>query len=220
MTTAAPATLECHGCKAEVPLNGKRIGDSVTCPACKTLCVVIRSRTKGEVAPAKLAGGLAPTERREVAEALHRIKLRRIGQAARHVELYPSWAVFAAGLQFYLSAILAGQNLILQGEEKRGRFLRTLGVVSYVIVGAFMVALLLVDNPVPMKVKAALALVIPLSFGTYFTYVQHKACAAAREAGAGNAPVLLPLLVGLILAIAQAFAVWFVQIRLQGPLLG
>ncbi len=218
--TTATATLECHCCGADIPLSGKRIGDSTTCPSCQKLCVVVRSKTKGEVPPAARAGGLVPEERRGVEEALHRIKLRRVGQAARHVDFYPSWAVFAAGLQFYLSAILAGQNLIAQGEEARGKFLRVLGIVSYLAVGALMVALLFVPNPIPTWVKASLALVIPLAFGTYFTAAQHRACAAAREAGAGSAPVLLPLLLGLILAIAQAFVVWFVKIRLDGPFLG
>ena len=56
---------------------------------------------------------------------------------------------------------------------------------------------------------------IPLGFAFHYTNMQAAASAAAREAGADNAPVVLPLLLGLILAIAQAFAVWFLELQLN-----
>jgi hypothetical protein len=197
MTTTANATapvLVCS-CGREIELVGQKIGDSLTCPACKTLCVVIRSKTKGEILAAVRSGSLNAGERREVSETLRRIKLRRVGQATRHVKLYPSWAVFLSGAQFYLSAILAGQNLINQGNPARGKRLQIIGVVSYLLLG-------------------------PLLFGLYFTWVQHASCNAARDAGAQTAPVALPLLFGLILAIAQAFAVWFLKLQIDGPFFG
>lgn len=215
-TTNTSPYLDC-ACERQVSLGGKRVGDSVECPGCFKLNVVTRSNAKGDVPPAVRFGGLAAEERQEVAEVLHRIKRRRVGQAARHVLLYPSWAVFAAGVQFYLSAILAGQNLIAQGEVARGKRLRLIGIVSYVALGGVMLGLGFTLDSVPLTVKAGVAMLVPLCFAGWLTWVQHTRCAAARDAGAGSAPVLLPLLFGLILAIAQAFAIWFVKLRFDGP---
>jgi hypothetical protein len=182
--------------------------------------VVIRSKTTGEIPAAVRNAGLSASERKDVAEALKRIKLRRVGQATRHVQLYPSWAVFASGVQFYLSAILAGQNLIRQGETARGRRVQAVGIVSYLVVGALLVAGAFFLEAAPLALKAGVAILIPLGFASYFTSVQHATCAAARDAGAGTAPVMLPLLFGTILAIAQAFAIWFLKIQIDGPFVG
>jgi hypothetical protein len=217
-TVSAPS-LEC-GCGRVIELGARKIGDSVTCPGCSKLCVVIRSRTKGEIPTAIRSGGLTSGEKREVSETLRRIKLRRVGHATRHVKLYPSWAVFLSGVQFYLSAILAGQNLINQGDPKRGKRLQLIGVVSYVVLGALLMVAGFMVESVPPALKAVVALSVPLFFGLYFTWSQHASCAAARDAGAGTAPVGLPLLVGLILAIAQAFAVWFLKLQIDGPFVG
>ncbi|RMG10868.1 MAG: hypothetical protein D6731_16615 [Planctomycetota bacterium] len=220
MSTQAAPTLDC-ACGHRIPIEGRRIGDGVTCDACGAYRVVLRSRVRGEVPPAAArAGGLTAAEREEVAEALRRIKLRRVGHAARHLELYPSWAVFVAGLQFYLSAVLAGQNLIALGQEARGRRLQVFGVASYVVLGLLLLGAAFFAPQVPFPALAAVASLIPLAFATYFTWVQHAPASAAREAGARKASVVLPLLFGLILAIAQAFALWFLRIRLEGPFLG
>ena len=210
-------TLLCT-CGASIPLHRERVGDSVSCPACKRTEVVLRSRTRGPVPAAKRLGGLSSDEREEIDEALRRIKLRRVGRASRHVQLYPSWAVFLAGVQFYLSGILAGQNLITVGQVRRGRFVQMLGVAAYLALGALYltVALTFGERIPPLLGVAALA-ITPLAFATYFTATQSAPTSAAREHGATRAPVLLPLLLGLILAIAQAFAIWFLKLRLDGP---
>lgn len=211
------ARLRCGGCDQEIPLDGQRIGDTVRCPGCARLRVVIRSRVTGEVAPAATqAGALRDDEMTEVQDALTRIRARRLGHTARHVPLYPSWAVFVAGAQFYLSGILAGQNLIAVGQARAGRWLQVVGVASYVVAGALLLAaLLLLRGPaVPPALRLGLLvggpLLIPLAFALYFTAAQARACKPARDAGAPRAPVLLPLLLGLILAVAQVFALSFI----------
>lgn len=210
--------LICSGCQAAIDLGGRRVGDSMSCPRCSSLQVITRSKTRGDVPTVITGGGLDPHERREVDEALRRIKLRRVGHATRHLKLFPSWAIFLAGVQFYLSGILAGQNLIVQGSERAGRRLQILGVVSYLLLGAAMLAgAFLLGDRIPPAAGLGVLLAVPLAFAAYFTSAQHAPCAAAREAGAGDAPVFLPLLLGLILAIAQAFAVWFLKLRLDGP---
>lgn len=203
-------------CGASIEIPGLRVGDSVKCTACQQVRVVIRSRVTGEVPPAAQTGGLGAEERDEVARALKRIKLRRVGAASGHVELYPSWLVFVAGVQFYLSAILAGQNLMALGEARRGRSLQVIGVASYVVIG---VALLLAYAKLnlPQTVLLGLAAVIPLCFAIWFTSAQHAPASVAREHGAKNASILLPLFVGVILAIAQAFTVYFVLRAIYGP---
>jgi hypothetical protein len=162
------------------------------------------------------ARGLSKAERAEVDETLRRIKLRRVGHATRHVELYPSWLIFLAGVQLYLTALLAGQNLIALGEAERGKRLQIVGVLLYLVLGGALLAFALGVQAVPGPLKAAIALAIPLGFAAYYTKVQHAASVAAREAGAQGAPILLPALFGMILAIAQAFAVWFLQLQLAG----
>ena len=203
-------------CGAAIDIPGARVGDSVRCPSCQAVRVVIRSRVTGEVPPAAQTGGLSADERGEVAQALKRIKLRRVGAASGHVELYPSWLVFVTGVQFYLSAFLAGQNLIALGDARRGRALQVTGVVSYVLIGVtLLVAYVKLD--LPQTALLGLAAVIPLIFAIWFTSAQHSPASVAREHGARNAPILLPLFVGVILAVAQAFTVYLVLRAIYGP---
>ncbi len=228
MSAAATPTelsprVTCPSCERATELKGdlagKRIGDSIRCAGCQSLVVLTRSRVRGDLPPPVQAGVLTRDEQREVAEALRRIKLRRVGNATRHVRLYPSWAVFLAGVQFYLSGILAGQNVTALGDPARGRRLQVLGILGYLAVGASFLGLaLLAGDAIPRPVALGALLAVPLAFAAYFTRAQHASGVAAREAGARPAPVLLPLLVGLILAIAQAFAVWFLLLQLRGPL--
>lgn len=217
-TTTVTPRLACD-CGAAIEIPGLRVGDSARCPSCKALRVVIRSRVTGDVPPAARTGGLTAEERQEVAQALKRIKVRRAGEARGHVELYPSWAVFVAGVQFYLSAILAGQNLIALGEPGRGRRLQVVGVLAYLVTGA---ALLLayVKLSMPQAVLYGLLAGVPLVFAIWFTAAQHGPATVAREHGAKNASLALPLLVGTILAIAQAFTVYFLLRAVYGPHMG
>ncbi len=219
---STPATLSlrmsCPGCAAAIDLTGRKIGDSARCPGCGKLQVVLRSRAQGDVPPAVVTGGLSAEERGEVRDALRRIKLRRVGQGRAHVELYPSWAIFTAGVQFYLAAILAGQNLIALGEPARGRRLQVAGVLAYALLGAGLLfaARTLDLEAVPQVARLAVLAVVPLVFAVVCTQAQHAPAQAAREHGARQASLLLPGLVGLILAIAQAFAVYFLWLRLDG----
>jgi hypothetical protein len=205
--------MDC-ACGAKIDLTGRRIGDSTRCGGCGALRVVLRSRATGDVPPAARTGGLGAEERAEVRDALKRIKLRRVGQARGHVELYPSWAVFVAGVQFYLSAILAGQNLLALGDP-RGRRLQVIGVVAYVLTGAALLAAFL-WRLLPPEVLLGAAALVPLGFAVWFTATQHEPANAAREHGARNASLVLPALVGLILLIAQAFAVFFLIVGVYG----
>ncbi|MGE0707312.1 MAG: hypothetical protein AB7N76_04820 [Planctomycetota bacterium] len=210
--TLAPRLI-CQGCQASLDLSGLRIGDSIRCSGCDRLEVITRQKvTQGDIPPAKRAGGLTPAERREVDDTLQRIKLRRVGQAARHVDLYPSWAILLAAGQFWLSALLAGQNLIAMGQATRGRRLQVAGGVAYVLLGLIYAGVALkLGATIPPALAVGLLVAPPIGFAAAAYWVQHAACRAARDAGAGQAPVLLPLLVGVIVAIAQAFAVWFIR---------
>lgn len=213
--TSVTPQLSC-ACGAKIEIQGSRVGDSVPCPSCKALRVVLRSRVLGDVPPAAQTGGLTANERHEVAQALKRIKVRRAGAARGHVELYPSWAVFVAGVQFYMAALLAGQNLALLGETRRGKQVKVMGVVAYLVTGgALLFAFLKLQLPQPLLL-GILALV-PLLFASWFTALQHGPATVAREHGAKNANLALPLLVGIILAVAQAFAVYFLMRAVYGP---
>ena len=213
-TTTVSPKLTCS-CGAVIDISDRRVGDSVRCSACQALRVVIRSRVTGDVPPAARTGGLTTDERDEVARALKRIKVRRAGQARGQVELYPSWAVFVAGVQFYLAALLAGQNLATLGEPRRGRQLQVLGVVAYLVCGgALLLAYMKLSLPPP--VLYGLLAGVPLVFATWLTALQHGPSSVAREHGARNASLALPLLVGTILGIAQAFAVYFLLRAVHG----
>ncbi|MCW8138241.1 MAG: hypothetical protein KIT58_04980 [Planctomycetota bacterium] len=217
-TAAASPSMTC-ACGATVDLTGRRVGDSVRCGGCQRLRVVLRSQVKGEVPPAARTGGLSADERHEVAQALKRIKVRRAGAARGQVELYPSWAVFVAGVQFYLSAILAGQNLAALGEPQRGRRLQVIGVVCYLLSGAALLFAYLRLSP-PQPVLYGLLAGVPLLFAIWFTAAQHAPATVAREHGARSAGLALPALVGIILAIAQAFTVYFLMRAVYGPHMG
>lgn len=211
--TNAPR-LNCD-CGAATPVAGKRVGDSITCSGCRELRVIIRSKVAGDMPAAVEAGALSADERGEVAETLRRIKLRRVGRATQHVDLYPNWAVFVAGVQFYLSGFLAGQNLIALGQEERGKRLQVVSVVLYLLLGGGLLALYYGTQELFPPAALLPALLIPLGFASYYTSIQAAPAGAAREAGAGNASVVLPLLLGMILLIAQAFAVWFLHLQMN-----
>jgi hypothetical protein len=215
-TTArrADPRTECQHCQASVNIAGRRIGDSLPCPDCGKLIVIVRSKTLGDVPPAVVTGILTQEERHEVNEALHRIKLRRVGRSARHVDLYPTWAIYLSVFQFWLAGVLAGRNLVALGQEARGKRMQWTAIAAYVLTTAAVVAFALTFwSSVPAPVHAALMAVFPLGFTAYYTWTQHVPASAAREAGAHNASVVAPVLVALILAIAQAFAIYFVQDR-------
>lgn len=212
-TTVTPQ-MSC-ACGATIELQGNRVGDSVPCPSCKALRVILRSRVLGDVPPAAQTGGLTANERQEVAQALKRIKVRRAGAAHGHVELYPSWAVFVAGVQFYMAALLAGQNLQLLGETRRGKQVKVMGVLAYLVTGAALLFAFL--KHVPQPILLVVLAVVPLLFASWFTAMQHGPASVAREHGAKNASLALPLLVGIILSVAQAFAVYFLMRAVYGP---
>jgi hypothetical protein len=215
--TASGPRLTCRGCKGTIDIPGRRVGDAVDCPSCGIRNVILRSKTMGEVPPAIEQGGLSHDDRLEVQAALKRILTRRHGEAHGHVELYPNWAVFVAGVQFYLSAVMAGQNLIALGEERRGRKVQVVGVLAYVVAVSGVVALrVLLRDRLPDAVYQGLLAGIPLVAATWLTWTQAGPANAAREHGARNAPLLLPLLVGLMLAIAQGFALYFLFLRIYG----
>jgi hypothetical protein len=218
MATSSPVTqfprLNCS-CGKATDISGRRVGDSLACSGCGQLRVIIRSKVTGDLPAAVEAGALTAVERDEVEATLRRIKLRRVGRATQHVDLYPNWAVFVAGVQFYLSGFLAGQNLIALGQEARGKRVQVTSVILYLVLGAGLLALHYGAGAWLPRVALLPALLIPLGFASYYVSIQAAPSAAAREAGAGNASVVLPLLLGLILAIAQAFAVWFLELQLN-----
>ena len=211
--TLAP-TLPCGGCQATLELRGKRIGDSVTC-GCGRVEVITRLKVPtGDLPPAKLSGGLSAQERGEVDEALRRIKLRRVGQAARNVELYPTWAMVLAIGQLWLAGILAGHNLKATGQAERGTRIQITGFVVYVLLNAsFLGALLFFREQISPVWGAPLLVSVPLVCGGYFLVAQGSGARAAREAGARQASVWLPFLLGTIIAIAQAFLARFLALR-------
>lgn len=212
MSATLVPQIKCQKCGAPIELKGLAVGDSTRCSGCNHFEVITRTKvSQGSGGlPAARRAGLSAEERLQVNETLQRIKLRRVGHAARHVELYPSWAIMLSAGQFWLSSLLAGENLRAMGEDTRGRRLQILGVVAYLILGAIYVGLgLSVGASIPPAAGVLALVAPPIAFAAWSYWLQHAACSAARDAGAKDAGVLLPLLLGLILAIAQAFAVWF-----------
>jgi hypothetical protein len=69
----------------------------------------------------------------------------------------------------------------------------------------------------PQPILLGLLAAIPLVFASWFTALQHGPSSVAREHGAKNASLALPLLVGIILSVAQAFAVYFLMRAVLGP---
>ena len=205
-------TCEC-GQKNEIP--GRRIGDTITCSGCQKPRVVLRSKVEGDV----LAGAGAPhiSDRLpEVQESLQRIRLRRAGNAARDVALFPLMAVFAVGaFGFYLSAILQGQNLIALGSPAEGRRLQVLGVTSYVALGGL---LLLVALRFPGAVPGGTSTLLAVGLGSALVGVVSSTLAgqrrvrAAFDAGAKPASPLFVGTVGFLLAVAQLFLFKFIDV--------
>src|SRR5579871_3629810 len=123
-------------CGRSIEIAGRRIGDSVVCPSCGKERVVLRSKVKGEVLPAQGAPGAISDRLPQVQESLKRIRLRQAGHAAKGVSLYSMRTLILSGVfGFYLTAVLAGQNLIALGQPERGRRLQVLGVGSYLALG-------------------------------------------------------------------------------------
>ena len=217
MSSSAPPlapTLLCGGCQTTLKLAGKRVGDSVTC-GCGRVEVITRLKVAGgDLPPAKLTGGLSAGEREEVGDALRRIKLRRVGQAARNVEFYPTWALVLAIGQLWLAGILAGHNLKATGQPERGLRLQVTGFVVYVVLNVcFLGALLFFREHLSPTWGAPLLASIPLTCGAYFIAAQNGPARAARDAGARRASVWVPFLLGTIIAIAQAFLGRFLALR-------
>ena len=209
-------SLACScGHKIEIP--DKRIGDSVTCPACRESRVVLRSKVQGDVPGSSGAPGAVSDRLPELQESLARIRLRKAGAAARGIALYPVWATVASGVfGFWLPAVLAGQNLAALGDSERGRRLQVLGVTSYTVLGgALLVAwarswtdLL----PVPHQAKLAALVLAPLVGALAFGLVGRREIGAAFEAGAKPASPLVAGMIGFLLAMSQVFLVAFVDL--------
>lgn len=213
-----PPRLECGACQASLPLGGKRVGDSVQC-GCGRLEVITRLKIKeGNLPPAKIMGRMEPKERQEVDEALQRIKMRRVGHAARNVEVYPTWAMVLAIGQFWLCGILAGHNLKVTGQPKRGRRIAIMGAVLYAALNLLILGLGIVFEAqlsATWTAWIALLIPVPILFGVYAVAAQNKPARAAREAGARLASVWIPFLLGVIVAIAQAFVALFLTSSLK-----
>jgi hypothetical protein len=212
----APAVpvLKCE-CGSTIEIAGRRIGDSVECPSCKKLKVVLRSKVTGDVLPAFGAPGTISDRLPEVQESLQRIRLRRAGHAARDVALFPPGAVFGAGaFGFYLAAILQGQNLAALGFPQEGRRLQVLGVASYLVLGACLLAAsvrLVPALPGGSQLLLGIGLALLVLGAITCTAIGHGRVRAAFEAGAQPASVMLPALFGFLLAVAQLFVFKFVD---------
>jgi len=206
-------TIKCP-CGAVVEIPGRRIGDSVECPACRKGQVILRSKVLGgEVPPADGAPGQISDRLPEVQESLERIRLRRASHAARGVTLYPPAAVFGAGVLFgfYLSAILAGQNLAALGQPARGRRLQAIGVVLYaVMIGALVYLVGRVEEGPVVNIAGKLGLPVHFILSGVFARFGRRDALAALEAGAKPVAPILPSIIGLLLAVAQFFAIFFV----------
>lgn len=209
----AVPVLKC-ACGVLVEIPGRRIGDSVECPSCRKKQVVLRSKVEGDVPPADGAPGQVSDRLPEVQESLERIRLRRAGHAARGVALYPLWAVFGLGVfGFYLPAVLHGQNLIALGFPERGRRMQALGIGIY---AAVMAAILLAfgrwHDDLATQWAWKFVTLAPLLGTVPFVLVGRQETQAAFEAGAKPASPLVPAVLGLLLAVAQFFAVRFVDL--------
>ncbi|MBI3723202.1 hypothetical protein HY251_04500 [bacterium] len=208
----APAIPELRcACGSSIEIPGRRIGDTVSCRACGKDSVVLRSKVQGDVPPAANAPGAVSDRLPEVQESLKRIRLRQTGHAARDVSLYPTWALVAAGaFGFYLSAVLAGQNLAALGQPERARRVQVLGVGSYLALGALVLgAYAKLGHRLPLTPAARVWAVLAVAVaGTLLAALRgREAAAAAFDAGARHASVLVPALLGFVLLVAQFF-VW------------
>ncbi|MBL4845670.1 MAG: hypothetical protein JKY65_09100 [Planctomycetes bacterium] len=215
-TSTLTPTLTCGGCKTPLSLSGKRVGDSVNC-GCGRLEVITRLKIKeGSLPPAKIMGQLEPQEQKEVDETLRRIKMRRVGHASRNVEIYPTWAIVLSIGQFWLAGIMAAHNLKVTGQRERGRRLELIGGGLYVLLNlAILICGMLFWQDLSPLLVGPVLVAIPLAFGAYALSAQSQTARAAREAGAGQAGVLVPFLFGVIVAIAQAFVAMFLTSSLE-----
>ncbi len=209
---AAP-TLKC-ACGASFDISGRRIGDTVECSSCRKSQVVLRSRATGEVPPADGAPGQVSDRLPEVQASLERIRMRRAGHAARGVALYPLWSVFALGVfGFYIPAFLAGQNLIALGFPERGRRTQVVGIALYaIVIGGILVAFGRWHDDLANHWAWKFVMLAPLVGSIPFVLIGRGETAAAFEAGAKPASPVVPAVLGLLLGVAQFFAVRFVDL--------
>jgi hypothetical protein len=209
----AVPTLKCS-CGATVEIPGRRIGDTVACSSCRKEQVVLRSKVQGDVPPADGAPGQVSDRLPEVQESLERIRLRRAGHAARGVALYPLWSIFALSVfGFYLPAFLAGQNAIALGYKERGRRMQVVGVALYaIVIGALLIAFGRWHDDLVSHWAWKFVTLVPLVGSLPFVLAGRTETQAAFEAGAKPASPVMPGILGLLLAIAQLFAVRFVDL--------
>jgi hypothetical protein len=210
---AAIPVLKC-ACGSLVPIPGRRIGDTVECSVCRKPQVVLRSKVQGDVLPVDGAPGQVSDRLPEVQESLERIRLRRAGHAARGMALYPTWAIFALGVfGFYLPALLAGQNVIALGSGERGRRLQALGIALYaIVIGGILVAFGRWHDELASHWAWKFVTLLPLIGTIPFALTGREETQAAFDAGAKPASPVVPATLGLLLAVAQFFAVRFVDL--------
>jgi hypothetical protein len=223
------ATLDCP-CGSKIEVDGKRIGDSVECPSCRKLRVVIRSKVKGEVPPAGGAPREAISDRlTEVHASLERIRARRAGKGASDVALYPTWAIVIGGWLFgvFTGGYLAAQNMVALGKMTQARAARSVAWLALAHGGVFLLYLGWITNrfdlfsahadasipaldtalrALAFGYTAIVALVVPLFLAGGVAPLART----AREAGARGASPVIPLLIGFLLLVAQLFAIQFV----------
>jgi hypothetical protein len=214
-------TLTCE-CGQAIEIPGRRIGDSVTCGGCRKLRVILRSKVKGELQAAVGAPGTVSDRLPEVQESLKRIQLRRTGNAARGVALYPLWAVLACALLGpYLSTVLTGQNLAAIGYPERGRRVQVLGVLYYVLLGSALLGLWIgwtrYTGEAFLSGRTGLTLpqllvgmAILLAGNTAIALNGQGEVRAAFQAGARPVLPVLPAILGVGLLGVQIFFVLFV----------
>jgi hypothetical protein len=206
-------TVKC-ACGATFAIPGHRIGDTVECTACRKSQVVLRSRVEGEVPPADGAPGQVSDRLPEVAASLERIRLRRAGHAARGVALYPLWAIFGLGVfGFYLPAFLTGQNTIALGFGERGRRIQALGIGLYAaLIAGILIAFGRWHDDLASHWAWKFVMLVPLVGSIPFVLMGRGETMSAFEAGAKPASPAIPAILGLLLAVAQFFAVRFVDL--------
>jgi len=200
--TAQPLYL-CD-CGRGIEFPGRRIGDTIDCPGCGAMRVIIRSKIDGTMPdPEALARNLSPEDREDVDQAHENIRQRREQHREQRADLFQTRWIFLLGLLgVYMAGILAAQNLSGLGKPQRGRRVLVLGVGSYLL---FLLLVIYLAGSSP-----ALAATLGLAYtfvGTLAVVnaVRHET-AAGFLAGAKPLPVLLPGLFAAIVALVQ-FAV-------------
>src|SRR5581483_1178311 len=105
----------------------------------------------------------------------------------------------------------AGQNLIALGYRERGRRMQVVGVALYaIIIGAILVAFGRWHDDLASHWAWKFVTLVPLVGSIPFVLAGRSEIQAAFEAGAKPASPLVPATLGLLLAVAQFFAVRFV----------